>query len=148
YFLAFIACALVASWVSSSKRQSEQALIEARDELELRVKERTAELQQSNIELRESEHHLRQLTEVIPQQIWRGTPDGTIDYCNRRLLDYMGRTLENVRGEGFLQAIHPEDRDDFQQAWRHALATGTSFEGEWRVLGGEGNYRWFFTRAV
>jgi PAS domain S-box-containing protein len=148
YFLAFVACALVASWVSSSKRNSEQALMEARDELELRVKERTAELQKSNIELRESEHHLRQLTEVIPQQIWRGTPDGTIDYCNQRLLDYMGRTLEDVRGESFLQTIHPEDRDDFQQAWRHALMTGTSFEGEWRVMGAEGHYRWFFTRAV
>lgn len=52
YFGAFVICALVASWVSSTKRKSEKDLKEARAELEMRVTERTAELQQSNAELR------------------------------------------------------------------------------------------------
>ena len=42
YFLAFVACALVASWVSSAKKKSEEALKETRDQLEIRVSERTA----------------------------------------------------------------------------------------------------------
>src|SRR5215471_15221400 len=58
YFAAFVVCALVASWVSSAKKQSEEALIEARDQLEIRVADRTAELEKSNIELREREHQL------------------------------------------------------------------------------------------
>src|SRR6202011_1887569 len=45
YFAAFVVCAGVASWVSSSKRKSEEALREARDQLELRVAQRTAELE-------------------------------------------------------------------------------------------------------
>jgi C4-dicarboxylate-specific signal transduction histidine kinase len=51
YFGAFVACALVASWLSSSKRQSEVALKEARDELEIRVSERTAELMKTQADL-------------------------------------------------------------------------------------------------
>jgi PAS domain S-box-containing protein len=133
YFIAFIVCSLVASWVSSFKKNGEEALKDARDRLELRVAERTAELQRSNGELRESEHQLRLLTEVIPQQIWSGAPDGSIDYCNQRLLDYVGRTMAEVRGERFIDTIHPEDRNSFRESWQHALATGEPFEGEWRV---------------
>ncbi len=55
YFAAFIACALVASWVSSSKKQAEAALREARDQLELRVAERTSELEKTIAELRENQ---------------------------------------------------------------------------------------------
>jgi signal transduction histidine kinase len=51
YFAAFIICALVASWVSSSKRKSEEALVETRDQLEIRVSERTAELMKTQAEL-------------------------------------------------------------------------------------------------
>ena len=55
YFAAFIGCALVASWVSSSKKQVEAALREARDQLELRVTERTSELEKTIAELKENQ---------------------------------------------------------------------------------------------
>ncbi len=58
YFAAFIVCALVASWVSSSGKKSAEALSAARDQLELRVLERTEELRKSNIELQEREKAL------------------------------------------------------------------------------------------
>jgi K+-sensing histidine kinase KdpD len=61
YFVAFILCALAASWVSSSKRNSEEALQEAHDHLEARVAERTAELQKTIAELRENERQRKQL---------------------------------------------------------------------------------------
>jgi K+-sensing histidine kinase KdpD len=61
YFVAFVLCALVVSWVSSSKRISEEALREARDHLEARVAERTAELQKVIIELQENERRREQL---------------------------------------------------------------------------------------
>jgi len=61
YFIAFILCALAASWVSSSKRKSEEALREARDHLEASVAERTAELQKTIAELRENERQREQL---------------------------------------------------------------------------------------
>ncbi len=55
YFGSFIVCAVVASWVSSSMRRTEEALRQARDQLEIRVAERTAELQKSVAELEEKE---------------------------------------------------------------------------------------------
>lgn len=61
YFVAFILCALAASWVSSLKGKSEEALREARDHLEARVAERTAELQKKIAELQENERQREQL---------------------------------------------------------------------------------------
>jgi PAS domain S-box-containing protein len=148
YLVAFVVCAVVASGASSAKRRGEKAVRQARDELELRVAERTAEIQKSNAELREREHQLRLMTEVIPQQLWSSTPTGTIDYCNRRLLDYVGGGAEEMAGDGLLDTIHPDDRERFQTLWRAALEAGTPFEGEWRVRGREGGYRLFFTRAL
>jgi len=51
YFVGFVACAIIASWVASAKRKSEEALREARDQLEIRVAERTVELEKSNADL-------------------------------------------------------------------------------------------------
>jgi C4-dicarboxylate-specific signal transduction histidine kinase len=65
YFGAFIICALVASWVSASKKNSEEALKSARDQLEIRVAERTTELKRSNAELRDREHQLFHLSRVL-----------------------------------------------------------------------------------
>ena len=54
YFAAFVLCALVASWISSAKKRDHLALGEARDQLEVRVAERTNELQHLNAELEKS----------------------------------------------------------------------------------------------
>ncbi len=51
YFVAFVVCALVVSWVSSSRRKTEEALREARDQLEVRVSERTTALMRTQTEL-------------------------------------------------------------------------------------------------
>jgi K+-sensing histidine kinase KdpD len=55
YFAAFIVCALVASWVSSAKKKAEVELREIRDQLEVRVAERTSELEKTIAELRENQ---------------------------------------------------------------------------------------------
>ncbi len=69
YFGAFIVCALLASWVSASKKRSEDALTEARDQLEFRVSERTAELRKSNVELRRSiEEHRKSQQALMKTQ--------------------------------------------------------------------------------
>lgn len=61
YFGAFVLCALAASWISSSKKATEAALREARDHLEARVAERTAELEKTIAELRENQRQKVQL---------------------------------------------------------------------------------------
>lgn len=61
YLVAFGVSALAGSWVSASQRQSREALRHAHDQLELRVAERTAELQQANTDLRDRERQLRHM---------------------------------------------------------------------------------------
>jgi PAS domain S-box-containing protein len=147
-FAAFVVCALVANWVSSKRKESENALKEARDQLEAHVAERTAELQTSNEGLRERERQLRLLTEVIPQQIWSAAADGFVDYCNQRLLDYVGRSIAEMQGAHFIETIHPEDAASFRDMWQRALVSGQAFEGQIRFRSANGAYRSFFTRGV
>jgi K+-sensing histidine kinase KdpD len=65
FFAAFIACAIAITVVSSARKRAENAVRNARDQLEAKVQERTAELQRSNLEIQESERQLRILTEAI-----------------------------------------------------------------------------------
>ena len=148
FLAAFIACAIAITVVSSARKRAENAIRSARDELESKVQERTAELVRSNEEIKESERQLRLLTEAIPQQIWRADAGGSIEYCNQHLRDYIGKPMEQLRGEAFFHALHPEDELLFRQAWQTALARGGQFEVEARVCGGDGVYHWFLVRSI
>jgi PAS domain S-box-containing protein len=148
YCIAFIVCAVAMSLVSSARKRSESAIRDARDQLEQRVRERTAELLRSNAEIQESEHRLRTLTEAIPQQIWSASVGGEIEFCNQHLLKYVGRDMEELCGAGFSRIFHPEDEEVFREAWQESCAAGEKLEGEWRVRGANGGYRWFLIRGV
>ena len=148
YWVAFAVCAITMGWVSSTRKRSETAIKDARDQLEQRVLERTAELQRSNAEILESERRLRTLTEAIPQQIWSAGIDGHIDYCNNHLLDYVGYAAEDLKGEVFFRILHPEDEEAFRESWSRSRELGSTFEGEWRVRAADGAYRWFLVRSV
>jgi len=148
FFAAFILCSIAITVVSSSRKRAESAIRIARDQLEAKVQERTAELQRSNLDIKESERQLRILTEAIPQQIWRTDPQGRIEYCNHHLCDYLGQRTEELKGEAFFNVIHPEDNALFRQGWQAALKTGDRFEIEARVRAASGGYRWFLVRSI
>lgn len=148
FFAAFILCATAITVVSSARKRAENAIRRARDELDAKVQERTAELVRSNLEIQESERQLRLLTEAIPQQIWRTDDAGRIEYCNRHLRDYLGREAESIKEEVLFDVIHPEDRPLFRLGWQKALAMGDRFEVEVRVRGADYIYRWFLVRSI
>jgi PAS domain S-box-containing protein len=148
FVAAFIACAIAITAVSSSRKRAESAILQARDELEAKVQERTAELMRSNREIQESERQLRLLTEAIPQQIWRADAGGRIEHCNHHLRDYTGRKMADLARESFFQVLHPEDSPLYLQGWQAALTTGGRFEVEARVCGADGIYRWFLVRSI
>jgi PAS domain S-box-containing protein len=147
YFAAFVFCAIAITLVSSAMKRSEVAVREARDLLEAKVRERTAELQRSHLELQESGRRLRMLTEAIPQQMWSADANGKIEYCNQHLIDYIGSPVVGLLGDAFFSFLHPVDEWPFRQVWNSALAEGKKFEVEVRVLGADGDYRWFLIRS-
>jgi PAS domain S-box-containing protein len=148
FFTAFILCAIAITVVSSARKRAESAVRIARDELEERVSQRTAELEQSNREILESDRQLRQLTEAIPQQIWRADALGNVEYCNGHLLAYLGTPAPLVLGESFFGIFHPLDELIIRGALRGALESKNTFEAEVRVHSAAGSYRWFLVRAV
>jgi PAS domain S-box-containing protein len=92
---------------------------------------------------------IRVLVDAIPQFVWMMRPDGSSEYGNRRWRDYTGMALEQFQGNGWLQAIHPDDYQHTLTAWYHALATGESYAIEQRIRNGQtGTYRWFLARAM
>jgi hypothetical protein len=148
YFAAFIFCAIAMALVSSTLKRSEIAVQFARDQLEAKVQERTAELQRSNLEIREGEQRLRMLTEAIPQQMWSADAGGHIEYCNQHLIDYIGASAEHLEYGDLSELLHPVDEPVFSRQWRSALAAGKRFEMEARVRGADGVYQWFLVRSI
>src|SRR5688500_16097338 len=57
------------------------------------------------------EESFRSFAESLSSLVWSARPDGYTEYCNRRLLDYLGRTLGQVRGRAWIDALHPDDRE-------------------------------------
>jgi PAS domain S-box-containing protein len=99
--------------------------------------------------LRTSEWKLRQMTETIPQMLWSATPDGAIDYCNTRLLDYTGFSSDEVMGGGWVKLLHPDDAGAAKRAWLTCVETGTPYQVEVRTLhAADGTYRWLLTDAL
>ena len=99
-------------------------------------------------ERKRAERESRALIDAIPQQIWSGQPDGTIDYCNERWRSSTGLRPEDLRGDGWQTMLHPEDRDRVVKAWHESVLNGTPYEQEERHRGADGTYRWFLSRGV
>jgi PAS domain S-box-containing protein len=102
--------------------------------------------------VRTSEERYRTLTEAIPQIVWNADPAGEVTYFNRRWLDYTGLPLDRAAGRGWLDAVHPDDRDRVGAEWRDTIETGNGsadrFAHELRLKDAGGGYRWFLSVAV
>ncbi|MFL5303112.1 MAG: PAS domain-containing protein, partial [Anaeromyxobacteraceae bacterium] len=106
------------------------------------------ELKRAEEAIRESERRQREILETIPQMVWTAQPDGSRDHFSRQWIDYTGRPLQELLHHGWLGAVHPDDRDPLQQAWRDAVAVGAPIDVEMRLRRADGVYRWFKSRAV
>jgi len=148
YLVAFVLCALAIGVISAAQRRSDRAVREARNQLETKVLERTAELRQANFELQESGRRLHALSEAIPQQMWSADAAGVIEFCNQHLTQYVGKSVEGPIEEAFSACLHPVDDRAFRQAWLAASAKGGDFELDARVLGADRVYRWFLIRIT
>ena len=154
---------LVAAIITSSVDRRARAEIQGLNrDLERRVAERTLQLETINQVLRnemaececaeeavrESEDRLRLVIDTIPQQIWSGPPDGSLDFCNAQWRSYMGLTQGELQGEGWQSMLHPDDRQRVLNGWRESVANGTLYEQEERHRQFDGQYRWFLVRGV
>ena len=92
--------------------------------------------------------NIQLLVDSIPALIHTARPDGYLDYFNKRWLEYLGVTLDDVTGWKWSAFVHPRDVEGTVAKWRACLETGEVFEYETRVRGAGGEYRWMFHRKV
>jgi PAS domain S-box-containing protein len=110
-------------------------------ELEQRVLNRTEEL-------RESENQFRTLANSIPQLAWMANPDGSVSWSNQRWYDYTGTVLQQMHGPKWQSLHHPEHVARVVESIQRSWETGEPWEETAPLLGKDGQYRWFLSRAI
>lgn len=97
--------------------------------------------------LRENQRYLKQLIESLPQLVWTCTADGVCDYLSPQTVSYTGVSESDQLGFGWLEVVHPDDRERNASQWMQSVDQQTSFDGEYRLRRADGEYRWFKSQA-
>jgi PAS domain S-box-containing protein len=132
-------------------------------ELDQLVAERTRELAEANEALKQELVVERQRTETarrasdldarlilnsIPGLVSILTPTGDVEFVNDQVVEYGGRTVEELKQWGTSDAIHPDDLSGITQAFTQAIASGEPYDLEVRFRRFDGAYRWFQIRGL
>ncbi|MBI1394371.1 MAG: PAS domain S-box protein [Betaproteobacteria bacterium] len=102
----------------------------------------------AELALQESENRYRQLTQSLPQLVWTCRPTGECDFLNAQWVAYTGVPEQAQLPYGWLDHVHPDDRDALMSSWKAAVETGDDMQVEFRIRRHDGLYRWFDTRAT
>ncbi len=76
--------------------------------------------------LRVGEGQFRVIADSIPAQIAVMTPAGEVESVNRQVLEYVGATLEELKGWMLGDTVHPDDFPSVIAAWKRSVATGSN----------------------
>jgi len=79
----------------------------------------------------------------LPVLIWTAGADGTCDYLNERWREFTGRPVADMLGWGWLECVHPDDRERVVAEYAGAVAARGPVGLEFRMLHQDGEYRWF-----
>ena len=98
--------------------------------------------------LRASEAQFRTFAQTVPNHVWTATHDGELDWFNRRVYEYSGAAAPELDGNGWGRIIHPQDLPDAASRWGACVASGSTYEVEFRIRRHDGAYRWHIARAL
>jgi len=94
--------------------------------------------------IRHSEAELRQLVDVIPQQVFVFDADWNPLFANRQEREYTGLALDEIQSkDAFAKLIHPDDLMRLEALRGRARMARAPFQLEARIKGKDGQYRWF-----
>lgn len=96
----------------------------------------------------ERETFFNNLAEAIPGVVWIANEKGQTTYINRHWYEMTGTNPAEQAGDGWMNSIHPDDRQMLAEKWKSCLHSGQTFEIEYRLLDAIRGYRWYLDRAV
>ncbi len=91
---------------------------------------------------------LRTVIRAIPHIVWVSDRNGNITYLNERWSAFTGQTQTQALGQGWVDAIHPDDVSPTLSHWQTSVHSGLDFEREYRLRGRDGAYAWFVGRGL
>lgn len=91
---------------------------------------------------------VREVAEVMPACFWLADGEGRRTYFSKLWLETAGRTLEQERGDGWIDNVHPEDRERCRAVVRAAVASKGAFSAEYRLASADGTYRSVLDRGA
>ncbi len=97
--------------------------------------------------LRKSELTFRLIIEGIAGLVAIMTAEGEVEFVNNQVLEYFGKTLEELKGWQVCDAVHPDELTQAVAAWRHSVETGDPYDVDHRLRRADGTYRWFHSRG-
>jgi PAS domain S-box-containing protein len=122
-------------------KETLHSLQQTRDELEMHVKERTDELEHAKA-------RLEALVTASAQVFWSAAPDGSVTQDSPSWRAFSGQTYDEWIGTGWLNAIHPDDREQTRHAWKEAVRNRTTYNVDYRLKHVGGGYKWTTARGV
>ncbi len=98
--------------------------------------------------LRESLERHRAFVVASKQIVLTTNADGEVDADIPVWREFTGQSEEAVKGWGWMEAVHPDDRERVAPVWKKAVAARSPYEIEYRVRKHDGSYRHFLARGT
>ena len=108
----------------------------------------TAAAEAAAAEIKRSEERYRSLVQGGAQVVWVAAPDGAMKEDSPEWRWITGQSEQEYTGFGWLESIHPEDRERVERDWRECVRTGKIFDDRYRIRTKGGSYRHYDVRAV
>ena len=88
------------------------------------------------------------LADALPHMIWWARGDGYDEHSNKHWYQFTGAPAGTSTGLGWIEMLHPDDRDRTWAHWQHSARTGEPYEATCRLRHHSGEYRWILARAL
>jgi PAS domain S-box-containing protein len=116
--------------------------------LRQQVKVRTRYMEQINAELQKSEQRYQTLARISPVGIFRTDPNGATTYVNPKWCEIAGLSVGEALGYGWLDAAHPDDKENLSQGWQKSLQLQKASYSDYRFVHPDGTIVWVMGQAV
>ncbi|MEX0968320.1 MAG: PAS domain S-box protein [Bacteroidia bacterium] len=149
-------CETIAHYFDKQKQTDRWVLVRANPILDEEGKVKLALLsitdisaqKRAEVALRKSEEYYKTMTDNTPVMTWITRPNGKISFFNKPWYEYTGQTVLSGLGFGWLDAVHPDDRERARHIFLGSNKERIPFTVEYRLRYRDGQYRWHITSAL